>query len=1586
MADDTLKRLLVKLGIDTSEWKTAVTEIKRQLNTVNEQAKRDAASMKSVQKEQVDLTKKQIEQQKRLQAEVKTLAAQDQARVVSEKKTQEIIKTQLQQRILETAEAKKQAVEAQANVRLQQGLLSLEKQKLALHQAQTRELQRQMREQQGSGIMGSLGKAVSGIAGGGIFGAVLGGSFLGAGLEQMFSSLTHKVEALGHALLEASGPAQTLREEFERLAKERGVDPTGLLTKLRMATRGLISDIELFKIANNFLKSNIKVTTEQMQLLIQNTMNLGRSMGKTGPQVAKALEMAFINPQRGMMQLARVTGISREVLMQALKGLPAGIDPATRATIMFNHVLAEEEKMLRKVGVAATTLPELMTQIDNAEKNFVDDMATGVLSTGEFGHNINELSQKLIGLQPTLEKVATAFGQVLAEALSKVISFIKDLVYVTKTLSGWSVGISKDIQSVVDVVNKLASVIPQIDLIEKAFSKLSKFNTDNKYFNPAALLVPILNIENVAKLLHTIQQARGVEEPEIKGPTDPPGPAGEFMRKGDENEPNNALAKKLLQERTQLYILYDKMALENTKQRIANENILIKNQYDEGLLNLKDYVEKEKALKQQGLAATIDELRAEGAAKLKELNERGLYTDDKGNKISVMDPKEKSLRTGIIKEQTDLKIEEAKGKEAGEEAALDRQLLSDREAAYRTYIETINELNQRGVKERISVLETEFKQGNVSADVYIKTRKDLIDEELKLTIDGLEAKKSAAKNNEKEIADIYKAEALAYQSAESDKTKFTLSENEIRLQALKTNYDKQKKILELEAATAKQTPGIGPNQQAYLLDSELLTITDRFIAQQREMLHNSNLSVIDQLKIKESIAQAAQEQQKLNLELAKSKDLSAPLSSLFGELSGLLKNFKNTSGITALLSSMSSASGLLSKFSTGMSASRAASRINSPDESASDELKAPMKDLGSSFTNLFKTVKNSDGAVSSFASKLQDFIANLSTWIAGISGLVQGVTSGKSTAGGVMSGGMAGMQFGSNFGPLGSVVGGIGGAIFGGIFGHKQEELRKDLKTIQDQMQSIISSMNAGTISMAQTIADLRKERESAIKMLSGNKKAGKSKKGSASQLQSTIAGIDAEIAKLVDEQTQILQSLTSSLITISQPIQYQEYMNSLDQIIQKYQEFASAAQGNSEEMAKANQYLNLSLQNYITTLNQNLNQAQQTAIQDALTLINLEYQRQQLINQEAQQEYDILTQGVLTRQRTTAMTKGQEIGQLRYQRDMQLEQMDEEIALNQAKVDAETKIFGLATTRIGLEQQLLAAQEEAANYQIAQVLALSQVVGDLTSGMSSGEIMQQLTAMEAGGALPTGSGLLAMLAQLLGLSTSGVDTGGQYGTKNWLAQVPQQWQDVAQFMSQQDPNFYSEFEAAAGTSPGSTQRKTAAADITPTLIDQGGQEGFDMEGFLNWLLTGSIPSLQSMSEGGAVEKTGLIYAHEGEKVIPKNIFSPFINALNSFAGNMFNSGSAIGSKGVSQTGSTQLLSTHSKIFDLTQQRSDLELQVVSARQAQVSMEMDYLSALNDTLSNMHSMIGGGNLEAAFQKVYETRGRYGSGNFRRTTP
>jgi hypothetical protein len=178
-----------------------------------------------------------------------------------------------------------------------------------------------------------------------------------------------------------------------------------------------------------------------------------------------------------------------------------------------------------------------------------------------------------------------------------------------------------------------------------------------------------------------------------------------------------------------------------------------------------------------------------------------------------------------------------------------------------------------------------------------------------------------------------------------------------------------------------------------------------------------------------------------------------------------------------------------------------------------------------------------------------------------------------------------------------------------------------------------------------------------------------------------------------------------------------------------------------------ANQFLADSLRNFADTQATALTQAEQSAIQDAIKLNDLLTQRQQLLTDEAQTEYDIMTQGVLVNQRTVAMTKMQQIQQSRNQMNLQLQQMDQEIAATSYRVDAERQIFNLASTRIGLELQLTEVQNALTDKDILRIKALQQVVQMINSGTPLTTMDQVIAALfgsvQSVQAPPNGNGLM---------------------------------------------------------------------------------------------------------------------------------------------------------------------------------------------------------------------------------------------------
>src|ERR1700734_2086469 len=1666
MADETTRKLLIKLGISTTEWKAAVNDIKAQLNSVNEQAKKDAAQMKATQKEQLDLTKQQIAEQQRLTAEARTLQAVDSAKAQWQKQQQEAIKTAVQQRILETAEAKKQQVIGLAQVKLEQEKLRLAQQQYTLSERQRLSQERQARGSAGEGgAFGAIGKFASTLAGGGLIGQIAGGALLGTGFAELLTSGAERIRDIAKAIVEATGPAQQLRAEFQRLAQAAGQDPSQMLDKLRSSTRGLVSDIDLFKVANNFMKSGLKLTSDQMVTLVSNTVNLARATGHTAVEATNALQRYFLTGRA--MSLAMVTGINRQEL--AIKCLSSTMDPLTRRTLEFNKVSAEEEKMLKRVGVPATTLPELFQQVSNAERNFIDAIGIGVISGGKFGNSIEELSQKLIAFGPRLEEIATKIGGELAQGVTFIVDHLHEIKVGAEAVMGiafasklleWTsatkklaegLGLLKTAEAGVAISGGAKTAIKGVATVagtegaavagtegaaamalpaagtlavvvggvlaamgvywvinylrqhpEKTSSVGEKVRDFDYSGNIKAAGEGIVNagrwiagavrgtvqgIQTVAAdtaggFLFGKQESRFPKNmqlvPNLALPTGMMGPLtsqqslatahtpGYVPPKSTstDTEENIALRNKLADQKLKLQQAADRAAVESLRLSIEKKQALEKQEYESGLISLQQYVNDQKAIENQLYSAERTQIIRDRDAQIKNIRTKSTVDIEGTGPVQTQSPAEKANAEALVVANANNKLDALELQHNTKIAGYDNQTLQDKLSAARETASELLKISKEGIQDQLQLLEGSFKQGVVDANTYLSQRRGLIEEEKRAVLDGLNLQFNAAENNQKEKERLNNQGLEAERQYQKQLSQLLIQESAVRLQASQNRYQLQTKPLQTQLEVAKGDTTGGSLQQQDQILSQLRLAAVKQIYELSAQAANPALDHQSKewMELQEHIAATVMELQKYNQELNKMHNVPSALGGIFGSISGLAGTLpgRTAGAVSEVAGTMQQSSADIGKFT-----SAAQAQTGQGSSSGGVEL---FKKLGSTFEDLFK----SGGSA---AEKLQAFGDNLESVISGIMGVVKGVNQvGKknaSGASGALSGGMAGMQAGAAFGPYGMIAGAAGGAILGGISGSKEKQLNQDIHKITTQLQGIISDMQAGTISLSQAIQDLRQERQQAIQILSQDPKSGKGggkngKKGyTPSQLQAVVQQIDTQIQALVNQQTQTLEQLSTSLMEVANPAPYQEYLQTLQQIIQQYQQFASAAQGNAQEMTAANQYLNDSLNQYVVTLSQNLNQAQQTAINDALTLINLEYQRQQMINQEAQSQYDVLTQGVLTRQRTTEMTKGQEIGQIQYQAQMQMEQINEQISLQQYKVQTETQIFNLATTRIGLENQLLQAQEEQANYQIQQVVALSQVVADLTSGLSGGQLMQSITSLMSSGAMPTESGIMYAILELLGLSGNVPPTAtqGQYGTQNWLAGIPATDASAAQYVAAQDPNFPNLIMS---------DQWAAAAQDAQQYQSQGEVEGYDMNDLISWLQ--SQGSGGGYAEGGTVDQTGPALVHKGEFVLS----NPMVAALNAMAGGT--------PSPASPDTSTAQIPIHQTLLDITQQRTSMEMTVITARQSQIQAEMALLQAMNDTYTSISS--GGSptmGIEDMLQKVWQNRGRAGSAGFTRQT-
>ena len=479
----------------------------------------------------------------------------------------------------------------------------------------------------------------------------------------------------------------------------------------------------------------------------------------------------------------------------------------------------------------------------------------------------------------------------------------------------------------------------------------------------------------------------------------------------------------------------------------------------------------------------------------------------------------------------------------------------------------------------------------------------------------------------------------------------------------------------------------------------------------------------------------------------------------------------------------------------------------------------------------------------------------------------------QSGTAGAVQGTMSGLSMGAELGgPIGAAVGAAVGAVFGGIVGHKNALAQQYVTDIKAQLQGITTAVNNGSLGLGQALQSLISARSSAQ-----SQAASGGKKQEAAWNNTIKPEIDAEIEEIQAQIAQVIASLHSSLEEIMQPTAFQPFIDSLDQIVQKYQQFANAAVGNTQEVANANLYLQQSLQNYLTTLGTQLNQQQQSAIQNALNLINLQQQQLQLDQQHAQNVYSILTQGALSRQLTGAQSKGSQIEAADEQYNIQSQQNQEQISLAQYQFNTQQKIFGLTQDRVGLEQQLLGVQEQQVDLQNQSILALISVMASVQKGISGGAA--GLGALMGG----TGDTGMAGLLQLLGLVNPGQLPGQQVAT---ISNVPTQYQPYVNYLlTGPMPNIITDLQQAETDS-------TMRTMLEDELTSQSSEEAMHAAGlstsdaawqqFLSWISSGApgLPAPPSYDVGGLVTDTGLATVHQGEYVFPSGTFQQFVDAM----------------------------------------------------------------------------------------------------------
>jgi hypothetical protein len=158
-------------------------------------------------------------------------------------------------------------------------------------------------------------------------------------------------------------------------ALNTSIDTTAetMLGKLRRATQGMVSDIELMMSANRFLSMGLATTADEAANLAEVAIKLGGAMGK-GPSAAME-EFALLLSNMSIPRLDTF-GISASNVRTKIKDLQASFPGMTREMAFMEAVTSEAAIAMEKL--ADVDIADPFTKAEVKVKNFTDKLKIAV--------------------------------------------------------------------------------------------------------------------------------------------------------------------------------------------------------------------------------------------------------------------------------------------------------------------------------------------------------------------------------------------------------------------------------------------------------------------------------------------------------------------------------------------------------------------------------------------------------------------------------------------------------------------------------------------------------------------------------------------------------------------------------------------------------------------------------------------------------------------------------------------------------------------------------------------------------------------------------------------------------------------------------------------------------------------------------------------------------------------------------------------------------------------------------------------------------------------------------------------------------
>jgi len=1307
--DETTKVLLTRMQLDPSAWRTTYKEIQSTMKTADvETQKRYRDNLNSMKQ---DLTLSQSIAAHKLTAEKEIVG--------SLQKQLDVIK---RTHATSAQDARDRAVKSSA---LRKELAIQEKQYL-LEVQTTKQIKTQIEALRlASSIRG--GPSVGGAGGGlgamfqnamrggmsGMLGPVMGGTILGEvafhGIESMYEKVkAMKAELIG-AAEEASNEAQQMRTLSSAMGGSRE-KAQEFIEGLHKATLGMVDEGKLMQMAIVGMRASAKLSQEQIIELTAASVKLAVSL-HGGQGVSMALNGVTRAMETGRAQaLAYAIGLSRQEMMgeRAVRGLGRIASANEQFMHTFDLIIAK-----------AKALPEPLMTVSMA-------IQAESVAHEEFYHKI----LRIIETSPQLSAVFTAMAEMWSDA-SKYID--KNSKQIGKAVDAVADSFVSSVVIMIDVVQALTlaaahliKLVPAIKGIV-ADEEVTLFNQKSAYLQSGkvgSLLGPIAGgfggaTENPwitrMKSLSPAQrqkEAEAISRQRDFGPTSATGRSitahGEFDTLGQTGDTlwnalektktdlaalalktrgkdvpggpgtktpgDSSVAEMVADKRIANEKLEAKTLEDSQKKALALQMSALENAHKMGMAD-EEYAAKKIALDQQ-----VRDVEIAGAVKVWELD----------NELASKSNQSAALKALAHKKAQDEFL--ATASKADEEYRTKKQALDfqsiDLEVARNKEALAQEIQNRKDYLEQTKTLaEEEYSAGVISLDKRLAAEKSYYRQSASLIVDQYFSSAALAGKTPIEQAKI------------QDQGRRALAA--LRRQRMSSGAKGNREALALRLQTAQEAVS---QAQANLSEGKALGQDQRFSPIQvqavvkplMEALRTAGQNYLNEL-IRQKNGLSTN-----GLSVDENSKHFIDLSKQIVEATKALDHFKRDLATQATTFSMiiTGIAGVVAGMRAGAGPSGIIGAIGG--------MLTPQGQQANTVQDFFKgNVTNPDGSdASTSKEKVAAGMQVLQSAVAGATTLASAIGNPNMTVGqSTMAGLSGGAQLGSIFGPWGTAIGGAIGGMVGFISGTFMKASRHIAEDVTNAVTKITRNFQDGSATLGQTLTDLENERSQAIAQLSGIK-------GGQAQLDKILPGLNEQIAQLKLQQRQAINAFEQGLDVKALDINIQSTAQQIQQLVTAWKQYIDAG----GDVTKANKQLELSFSQLENVTVNQLNKDYEDALQNAIDYNKALLDRQQIIYQEAQSERDILNQGVLIRTRSIAQTKMSQIAQMRLAEQKQLEQVNQQIALEKYKMDVESKIFNLTGDRLTLEAELVQAKYHEIDLDMARIAAEQNLISQYQS------------------------------------------------------------------------------------------------------------------------------------------------------------------------------------------------------------------------------------------------------------------------------